>query len=717
MRAVEPTLSGYAVNPDDGVQIYYEVFGPREADRTIVFLPTWQLVHSRVWKFQVPYFARQGFRVVVYDPRGNGNSDRPATGYSSSAFVGDALEVFRETGVERATFVALSAGARVGTILAAEYPELVERIVYIGQAIRFEASVRDASQARFNEMPPDREGWNKYNAVHWRENYLDFVEWFVDLIFTEPHSTKGCDDSVEWAQETTPEVLIAGNLEGDWPDMSPLAAQIQCPALVIHGSDDQIIDVENAYRLAEMIPDARLVIIDEGGHNPAARDPVYANHLIHDFLGRAIPRTHHWPRASSRPNRALFVSSPIGLGHAQRDLAIADELRALVPGLQIDWLAQPPVTRLLEERGEAIHPMSDRLAGESDHIEAESGDEHELHVFQAIREMDEILLANFFVFLDAVWETRYDIWICDEAWDVDRYLFENPELKTAPYVWLTDVVGYLPADPEHTSEREAYVAADYNAELINWMDRYPSLRDVSLYIGGPEDLLPVPLGPGLPTIPEWTARTHEFTSYIGYFDPDQLPDQETLRRAFDLPLDKPVAVASAGGTAVGNPLLSRIVESWPEVQRRLPDLHLVVVGGPRVDMSALPQHVGIDYRGYVPNLYEMFAAADVALVQGGLSTTMELVGLKKPFLYFPLQQHYEQQRHVAHRLEHHDVPEWARIQFPEATPERIAERLVDVLHHPVKYRPVESGGARYVAERIAPLIQRPVNTRVAVYVD
>ena len=139
------------------------------------------------------------------------------------------------------------------------------------------------------------------------------------------------------------------------------------------------------------------------------------------------PRT--WTRALARKRRALYISSPIGLGHAQRDVAIADELRVLRPDLEIDWLAQTPVTSVLETRGERIHPLSAELASESAHITAESS-EHDLNAFQAIRRMDEILVANFMVFYDAVEGGEYDLVIGDEAWDIDHFLHENPELKS-----------------------------------------------------------------------------------------------------------------------------------------------------------------------------------------------------------------------------------------------------------------------------------------------
>src|SRR5262249_28328062 len=156
------------------------------------------------------------------------------------------------------------------------------------------------------------------------------------------------------------------------------------------------------------------------------RHPVRYNLAVRDFLG-AAPR-QPWRRALARGKRALFISSPIGLGHALRDVAIARELRALHPDLQIDWLPPDPRPPRLEARGETIHPASRLLAGESAHIEAEAG-EHDLRVFQAWRDMDEILLANFMTVHDVLEAEPYDLVIGDEAWETDYYLHENPELK------------------------------------------------------------------------------------------------------------------------------------------------------------------------------------------------------------------------------------------------------------------------------------------------
>ena len=222
--------------------------------------------------------------------------------------------------------------------------------------------------------------------------------------------------------------------------------KIRCPVLFIHGDDDQIQPHARAQAAAAEVAGAELVTIEGGGHNPLGRYPGKTNVLINDFLDRrlgiAAPAKQAAPRAT-REKRALYLSSPIGLGHGRRDLAIARELRKLHPDLQVDWLAQDPVTRLLEANNERVHPLSARLASETRHIELECG-EHDLHCFQAIRRMDEVLIKNFMIFQDAVEQGGYDLVIADEAWDIDHYWHEHPELKKAALAWFTDFVGYVP---------------------------------------------------------------------------------------------------------------------------------------------------------------------------------------------------------------------------------------------------------------------------------
>jgi predicted glycosyltransferase len=412
------------------------------------------------------------------------------------------------------------------------------------------------------------------------------------------------------------------------------------------------------------------------------------------------PAATTWTRGLQRGRRVLYVSSPIGLGHAQRDVAIADELRQIHPDLEIDWLAQHPVTAVLESRGERVHPLSAELASESAHITAESAD-HDLNAFQAIRRMDEILVANFMVFYDAVSSGAYDLVVGDEAWDIDYYLHENPEIKTTAFAWMTDFVGWLPMAAG--GEREAYVTADYNAEMIEHVERFPRIRDAAVFVGDPDDIVPDTFGPDLPGIRDWTERHYAFSGYVTGFDPAPLLERrEELRRAFGYQPDERVVIVTVGGSGVGESLLRRVVAAYPEARRRVPGLRMIAVAGPRIDPAAIGAPAGVEVRGFIPRLYEHLAVCDLAVVQGGLTTTMELTAAGRPFLYFPLRNHFEQNRHVRHRLERYGAGRC--MDYDASGPEVIADAIATEIDRRPDYRPVATDGARRAAELIAGLI-------------
>src|SRR5262249_31647569 len=122
MRPCVADVDGFVGS--DGVKVRYEVYG--RGQPTILLLPTWSLVHSRQWKQQVPYLSRH-FRVVCFDGRGSGRSDRPAgsAAYSDVEFAADALAVMEATGTQQAILVAVSAGALWALRLCAEHPDRV----------------------------------------------------------------------------------------------------------------------------------------------------------------------------------------------------------------------------------------------------------------------------------------------------------------------------------------------------------------------------------------------------------------------------------------------------------------------------------------------------------------------------------------------------------------------------------------------------------------
>jgi pimeloyl-ACP methyl ester carboxylesterase/predicted glycosyltransferase len=691
-RAMYPDSSGYIKR--DGVRVHYEVYGSGEP--TVFLLPTWSIIHSRHWKMQIPYLARHG-RVITFDGRGNGRSDRPAgaAAYREEEFAADALAVMDATATDSAVLVSLSVGAQRALILAAENPDRVTGAVFIGSSVPLTGTPDDGAGYLFDAVQPTDEGWPRDQFAGFLRDYRGFLEFFFSQMFTEPHSTKPIEDCIGWGLETTAETLVATEVGNGMDEARALdlCRRVRCPVLVIHGTADAITGPGRGVALADATG-GDLVLLEGSGHGPHVRDPVKVNLLLRDFAMPARPRPR-WVRGKARRKRALYISSPIGLGHVQRDVAIARELRKLHPDLEIDWLAQDPVTNVLDACGERVHPASTYLASESGHIESESA-EHDLHAFQAIRRMDEILLANFMVFHDLARDEDYDLWIGDESWDLDYYLHENPEQKTAAYAWLTDFVGWLPmADG---GEREAYLTADYNAEMIEHIARYPRLRDRAVFVGEPDDIVPDTFGPGLPLIREWTQQHYDFAGYVTGFDPRQLGDREVLGYRDD----ERVCVVTVGGSGVGGHLLRRVIAAFPEAKQLVPDLRMIVVAGPRIDPASLPAHDGLEIRAYVHELYRHLAACDIAVIQGGLTTAMELTAARRPFLYFPLAHHFEQNYHVRHRLDRYGAGRC--MDYQTAEPSDIAAAIASEISRPVDYRPVATDGAARAASLLASLL-------------
>ncbi len=700
MRAREPDQAGRVERA--GVSVGYEVFG--SGSPTVLLLPTWTIVHSRLWKLQVPYLAER-HRVITFDRPGNGMADRPLdpAAYSVDAVVEHALSVLDATETDKAVLVSLSQGAQEALKLGAEHPDRVLGSVFIGPALPIDPfhSERAEASARFFEQPPDRpQGWDRLNAQYWLDHYDDFARFFFDQCFPEPHSTKQQEDCVGWAAETTPEVLLTDVQALVPPDtIFDWMARVASPTLVIHGDQDRISPLRRGEMLAERTG-GDLVVLEGAGHIPLARDPVRTNLLIDQFVQRFAPAPPaRWVRGRRRRRRALFVSSPIGLGHARRDIAIAAELRRHHPDLEIDWLAQHPVTTMLEAAGERVHPASRSLASESAHIEAESG-EHRLHCFQAWRRMDEILLADFMVFHRVVNERDYDLVIGDEAWEVDHFLHENPELKRFAYCWLTDFVGWLPM-PEGGAA-EAALTADYNAEMIEHIDRYPRVRDLALFVGNPRDIVADSFGDDLPQIRDWTEAHYRFPGYVSGFDETALGERDELRANLGYDADERVCVVTVGGSAVGGDLLQRSLDAFPAAARQVDGLRMVLVTGPRIDTARFSPPDGVELRAFVPDLLSHLAASDLAIVQGGLTTCMELTACGRPFVYVPLRLHFEQNFHVDHRLRQHGAGQ--RLDFDEADPDALAETIAAELGRDIDYRPVERDGAALAAAAIAELI-------------
>jgi pimeloyl-ACP methyl ester carboxylesterase len=283
VRALQPDESGTVRG------IYWERFG--DGEPTVLFVPPWAILHSRVWKMQVPYFARH-FRVVVFDPRGNGRSERPQdpADYSESEYARDVVAVMDASGTDRAVVVSHSLGAQRSLLVTDGHPERVLGLAFIGPALPLAPPHPDRARyvALFEEELDTDEGWAKANAHYWRRDYPGYVEFFMSKIFTEPHSTKQIEDAVAWGLETDGETMIAtGRAEQlDEATARELAARVRCPVLVIHGVEDALRPFAIGEELAA-ITGGELMPMPGVGHCPQARKPVAVNLALREFVQRA----------------------------------------------------------------------------------------------------------------------------------------------------------------------------------------------------------------------------------------------------------------------------------------------------------------------------------------------------------------------------------------------------------------------------------------------
>ena len=264
-----PDEGGVAMN--DEVRITWRRYG--DGPQTILFVPTWNFVDSRVLRHQIDGLRDQ-FRLITYDARGSGESDHPSSGYRFEDHVADALAVLEATGTPVASVVAASLGTHVAVLLAVAHPTRVKRLVLV-------APPMDVPGTEVEQSERDDEQSSEPN---WRTDYEGFVPWFISTVFSEPDSQQTIDDVVAIALEADHRVLVQQGSELDWDDAPRQLGAVGCPTLVVHGAADQTLDVSAVRAVAAAIPDAKLRLLVDLGHRPDIRRPDVVNPILAEFI-------------------------------------------------------------------------------------------------------------------------------------------------------------------------------------------------------------------------------------------------------------------------------------------------------------------------------------------------------------------------------------------------------------------------------------------------
>ena len=677
----------YADN--NGVKIWYEIHG--QGDPTLIMVPGFQIVHSDSYgRYYVPFLSRH-MRVVTMDLRGSGKSDGPDGGYDLENYTDDIHAVVEDAGLDGFAMAGSSCGVSMCINYCANHPANVSHLILMNGF---------ASMVKSESYPPGiPEKDLKGIVAFWHDQPEDMLKGFIELIFPEKYTLRGKELIWQWAHETSPAIWGKGFSCSIHSNVDAALENLDLPVLIFAGQLDKVILPSASEYLHQKIHGSRYIPIDHAGHAFSRTWPQVGRHIL-NFLKpeTTSPAPENVPEAACR---ILWISSAIGLGHVKRDLAIADEMRKQKPDLRIDWLAIDPVKTFLENSGERIHPMSQFMWDESGRFESHGTAAYSLNATEAYWEMDKLLNNNFMVFTDVLNETPYDLVVGDESWDVFDNLHYNPSLKRAPFVFITDFVGMENVSQDPTKQAHVY---NVNGSWVEKWKIHREVTDLAIFVGNQGDIPDTLFGADLPNRRQWAKQHFEFSDYVLSFDPADYSDRQTIRENLGFSREDKVLLVSVGGTSVGRPLIEKCLAALPDLQNSIPEIRTIIMCGPRIDPASLERHPNVEFKPFVPEPVELYAACDLAIIQGGLATAMELTALNRPFLYFPLKEHFEQQDFVTYRLARYQAG--VRMDFDETDPAKLAQIIAANIGKPVNYNPVNTDGAQKATSMILGLLNK-----------
>ena len=397
---------------------------------------------------------------------------------------------------------------------------------------------------------------------------------------------------------------------------------------------------------------------------------------------------------NTKRKRILFISDSLGLGHVNRDLAIAAELRRQNPDIELSWLAAPPASLVIENAGEVLLPQNDLFS--NCNTPAEKAAEHfGLNLVKYVFTARKAWERNARLIEEVSSRERFDLVIGEETYEVVLALAAGKIRLDVPFVMIYDFLGL---DVMSGSIIEKLGMYNVNRQWCQDFKVFREAQNLALFVGEPEDIEDKTFGHFLPNRREHARKYYHFVGYVLHFDPADFADRPKIRSELGYGPET-LVVCSIGGTSVGKNLLELCGQAYPIIKEKVPDLRMVIVCGPRLSADSLRIPPGPIVREYVQDLYRHHACCDLAILQGGGTATLELTALRRPFLYFPLAGHCEQINSVAARLARHRAG--VRMSYEDTTPELLANQVIANLGQKTDYAAVRTNGAAEAARLIS----------------
>jgi UDP-N-acetylglucosamine:LPS N-acetylglucosamine transferase len=395
--------------------------------------------------------------------------------------------------------------------------------------------------------------------------------------------------------------------------------------------------------------------------------------------------------------RVLYASSALGLGHMSKDLAIVNELRLLRPDVEVLWLTGHPASDSLAEVGERVLPEAEEWRGGTVIAERAVRD-GQLDLMRYVYSSFPAWAHNARLFRRVIDKYDVDIAMGDETWEISIPISLRLLRPRVPFVLLLDFVGTDSLTGRPLNQFKSYVLNVVWSRDAKAFSRGPYSE---IFIGDIEDIPDVPLGWGLPGRREHARANYVVVGHIVRFRPGEYRDRAGVRARLGYD-ERPLVICSVGGTAVGRELLELCGRSFLPLRERIPDVRMRLVCGPRLPVESVRVPDGVEVLGYVPELFEHHACCDVAVGQCGASSTTELAALGTPFIYFPIDGHFEQEL-VAARLARHGVG--VRMSLSATSPVMLADEIARLCGCRGTYPTIPAEGARNAARHVVKVLE------------
>jgi hypothetical protein len=348
---------------------------------------------------------------------------------------------------------------------------------------------------------------------------------------------------------------------------------------------------------------------------------------------------------------------------------------------------------MINEAGETLLPESE-LSTDYNEVGVQVIEGFRLNLMKYARLSGKTWDQNADLFGKVAAKYDFDLVIGDEAFEVLFAMLNRKIQLHCRMIMIEDFIG-LAAMTSNPLERLGVYRM--SRSRINRTFHSSDLKITYFFVGELEDVPDKRFGLFLPNQREFAKQYYTFLGYVIRFDPKDYVDKAIIREKLGYG-SEPLVICATGGTGAGMEMLGKCGEAYSIIKKDMPDLRMICVCGEPYGRKPPEFPSGVEVHGLIPNLYEHYAACDMAVVVGGMTTTIELTALRRPFIFFPLEGQFDQQIHVSARLARLEAG--IRMRYHQTTPELLAQTIKANIHKEAKWKPISTNGATKAAELI-----------------